>query len=696
MELTAPIREVKGVGEKTEGLLQNMGVYTVGDILLHFPRDYVKYPRAVEINELETILKRPEKQLYGSTQAAVIVRIEKTAVMRRTRAMMITVLKAECEGAKFEAIWFRLPYIANGLKKGKTVILYGKVMDKNGTFHMEQPALFSPEDYGAIEETLQPVYGLTRGVSNKFMIKTIRNALNSCDSFFDYLPTDVREKYELTEYNYALDQIHFPDSFDALTWARRRLVFDEFFLFLMTMQLQKNGEEKQVNPHHFGDPARLDMYIGQLPYALTGAQRRTLDEILKDMQGEVLMQRLIQGDVGSGKTIVAFLAMLYASDSGYQSAIMAPTEVLATQHAQSFTELCERFGIEKTIVLLTGSMTAKQKREARAQIASHEDALIVGTHALIQEAVEYSNLALVITDEQHRFGVRQRETFAKKGQTPHILVMSATPIPRTLAIILYGDMDISVMDEVPATRLPIKNCVVGESYRQKANAFLEKEIAAGHQVYVICPLVEASENFDANNVTDYTEQLKASLSPGVRIACLHGKLKAAEKNQIMEDFKDHKTDILVSTTVVEVGVNVPNATVMMIENADRFGLAQLHQLRGRVGRGSAQSYCIMMNASDSDRAKDRLEILNKSNDGFYTAPEDLKRRGPGDFFGTRKSGDMSFMIADIYTDARVLQNAADEVKRILAEDPGLQMEKHENLRIKMKEIFAKGDVTLSL
>lgn len=685
MELTTPIREVKGVGEKTEALLQNLGVYTVGDILLHFPRDYVKYPRAVEINEL-----------YDGAQAAVIVRVEKQALMRRTRAMTITVLKSACGGAELEAIWFRLPYIANGLKKGKTVILYGRVTDKKGMFHMEQPALFSPEDYAAVEERLQPVYALTRGVTNRFLIKTIRGALDACDSFFDYLPTDVREKYELAEYNFALDQIHFPDSMETLTWARRRLVFDEFFLFLMTMQLQKSGEERQKNPHHFSDPSTLEAYIEKLPYALTGAQCRTLDDILSDMQGEVLMQRLIQGDVGSGKTIVAFLAMLYASDSGYQSAIMAPTEVLARQHEQSFMELCERFGIEKTIVLLTGSMTAKQKREARERIVSHADALIIGTHALIQEAVAYGNLALVITDEQHRFGVRQRETFAEKGQTPHILVMSATPIPRTLAIILYGDMDISVMDEVPATRLPIKNCVVGEAYRPKANAFLEREIAAGHQVYIICPLVEASENFDANNVTDYTNRLAGSLSPEIRIGCLHGKMKAAEKNRIMEDFQDHKIDVLVSTTVIEVGVNVPNATVMMIENADRFGLAQLHQLRGRVGRGSAQSYCIMMNASDSDCAKERLEILNRSNDGFFIASEDLKLRGPGDFFGIRQSGDMSFLIADIYTDAKVLQNASDEVKRILEEDPKLQLEKHENLRIKMKEIFEKGDVTLSL
>lgn len=684
MELTAPIREVKGVGEKTENLLQKMGVYTVGDILLHFPRDYVTYPQAVQIDELR-----------DNETAAVIVSIARPAVMRRTRAMTITVLKSSFAGKELEAIWFRLPYIANGLKKGKTVILYGKVFDKNGVWHMEQPALFSPEDYAAIEASMQPVYALTRGITNRFLCKTIRYALQACNSFFDYLPTGIREKYELAEYNYALDQIHFPESVEALTCARRRLVFDEFFLFLMTMQIQKQGEEKQKNAYHF-QPDDLKTYIEKLPYALTGAQQRTLQEVLRDLQGETLMQRLIQGDVGSGKTIVAFLAMLYVSDQGCQSAIMAPTEVLAKQHEQSFLELCERFGIQKTIVLLTGSMTAKQKREARALIAEHTDALIIGTHALIQEQVAYERLALVITDEQHRFGVRQRETFAEKGQSPHILVMSATPIPRTLAIILYGDMDISVMDEVPATRLPIKNCVVGEDYRKKANTFLEKEVAAGHQAYIICPLVEASENLDANNVTDYTDRLRAELSSDVRIACLHGKMKAAEKNQIMDDFKEHRTDILVSTTVIEVGVNVPNATVMMIENADRFGLAQLHQLRGRVGRGDAQSYCIMMNASDSDRAKERLEILNQSNDGFYIASEDLKLRGPGDFFGIRQAGDMSFLIADIYTDARVLSQAADEVRHIMDTDPTLELEEHVNLKIKMREIFERGDVTLSL
>ncbi len=685
MELSSPVRELKGVGEKTEKLLQDMGVYAIGDILLHFPRDYARYPRAVEIGEL-----RPD------TVAAAVMRIEKPATVRRGRSMQITVLENSYQGARLTAVWFRLPYIAASLKKGRTVILYGKVTERGGRLQMEQPTVFAPEDYEALAGTMQPVYPLSKGVTNRFFSKAVRAALDACDAIPDYMPLHVREKYELAEYNYAIEKIHFPGSQEELSLARARLVFDEFFLFLMSMQLQRRGAEKKENPHRFADPAFLRGYIEKLPYDLTGAQERTLREVIEGMRGSEVMQRLIQGDVGSGKTIVAFLAMLYASGSGCQSAIMAPTEVLAEQHVQSLRELCARLGIEKTIVLLTGSMTAKQKREAREEIAGHPDALIVGTHALIQEAVEYGDLALVITDEQHRFGVRQREAFADKGQEPHILVMSATPIPRTLAIILYGDMDISVMDEVPAARLPIKNCVVSEDYRPKAYAFIEKEVAAGHQAYIICPLVEASENYDANNVTDYADALKRSLPGSVRIGCLHGRMKPAEKNRVMEDFKDQKTDVLVSTTVVEVGVNVPNATVMMIENADRFGLAQLHQLRGRVGRGACQSYCIMMNSSDSDRARERLEILNRSNDGFFIASEDLKMRGPGDFFGIRQSGDMDFKLADIYTDAKALQNAADSVKQILEDDPGLCGAYHAALREKMREIFAKGGADLCL
>ncbi len=676
MERTAPIREVKGVGEKTEKLLQKMGVYTVGDILLHFPRDYVTYPYACRIHELS--------EAKPIQTAAVFVPITRQPLMRRTRAMTVTVLKAESEEKTLEAIWFRLPYIAGSLKKGSTVILYGKVTDQKGIWHMEQPAVFSPKDYAAIEGTMQPVYALTHGISNHFLCKTIRSALLTCDGIAEYLPDDLLNRCGLMNYADALEQIHFPSSKDSFLLARRRLVIDEFFLFLLAMQLQKEQEERQKNPYHFA-PDDLQNYIEKLPYTLTDAQQRTLREVLSDLQSETLMQRLIQGDVGSGKTIVAFLAMLYVSDQGAQSAIMAPTEVLARQHEQSFLQLCELFGIKKTIVLLVGSMSAGQKREAREQILAHPDALIIGTHALIQEKVSYQDLALVITDEQHRFGVRQREAFAKKGASPHILVMSATPIPRTLAIILYGDMDISVMDELPATRLPIKNCVIGENYRAKANAFIEKEIRAGHQAYIICPLVEASENLDANNVVDYTKQLQQLFPSDIRIACLHGKMKAEEKNQIMTDFKEHRIDLLVSTTVIEVGVNVPNATVMMIENADRFGLAQLHQLRGRIGRGTAQSYCMMMNASDSQQSQKRLEILNHSNDGFFIASEDLKLRGPGDFFGVRQAGEMSFSLADIYTDAGVLAQASDEVRHLLEDDPRLLQDEHRQLREMLQE-----------
>lgn len=684
MDFHTPITELKGVGDKSRQLLEKLGVYTIGDILLHFPRDYVTYPTSETLSNCKL-----------NVPAALLLTIQSAAVVRRTRSMTITVYKTTLDGKSFEAIWFGMPYISNSLKKGKTVVLYGTITQKNNSFHMEQPTIFSAADYEAIEGKIQPVYGLTKGVTNNFLRKLTRQALDSCDDYMEYLPTDIRRKYELAELNFSMNQIHFPNSRDDLIQARKRLVFDEFFLFLMTMQIQKQNEEKLSNPYSFGSFAYLQDYIEKLSYELTGAQKRTLQEVLSDLTGQYVMQRLIQGDVGSGKTIVAFLSMLFVSDQGYQSAIMAPTEVLARQHAESFCELLNTFGLEREVVLLTGSMTAKEKRLAREKIASHKDALIIGTHALIQEKVDYTNLALVITDEQHRFGVRQREAFAAKGQTVHILVMSATPIPRTLAIILYGDMDISVMDELPAKRLPIKNCVVGENYRQKATDFIRQQVSEGHQAYIICPLVEASENYDAFNVNDYTKQLSEKL-PDVRIGCLHGKMKPAEKNQVMEAFKNHEMDVLVSTTVVEVGVNVPNATLMLIENADRFGLAQLHQLRGRVGRGDAQSYCIMMNSSESELSKKRLDILNKSNDGFFIASEDLKLRGPGDFFGIRQSGDMTFALADIYTDANVLSDASKEVKKILEEDSKLLLPVHENLKIKMEQVFAEENSLLFL
>ena len=678
MNETSSITSLKGIGEKTKELFAKMGVYTVGDILLHFPRTYIRYPKMEPIDEISSLTEENH---------AIVAQVRTSPVVKSTRRMQLTLLTIGSVGHKMQLIWYRQPYIRNNLKANQYYVFYGKVTIKEGKYVMEQPVIYEPQAYTQMEDMLFPVYSLTGGVSNNLMIKTIRQALAEKDMLYDYLPTDVREKYVLCEYNYAIKQIHFPDSFDTLIEARKRLVFDEFFLLILGMQYQKEQKKRESNAFSFREPEIIEECIEKLPYELTGAQKRALDDVIRDMQSPYVMQRLIQGDVGSGKTIVAFLAMAWTAASGYQSAIMAPTEVLARQHYESYCQMSEQFGLHFPIVLLTGSMTAKEKRLAYQTLDEEKDAMVIGTHALIQEKAIYSNLALVITDEQHRFGVRQRETFAEKGRRPHILVMSATPIPRTLAIILYGDLDISVIDEVPARRLPIKNCVVNTGYRPKAYTFIEEQVRAGHQAYIICPLVEGSENMEGENVTDYAGKVKSELPSDIEVSVLHGKMKNDKKNEIMNLFAQNKVQVLVSTTVVEVGVNVPNATVMMIENADRFGLAQLHQLRGRVGRGDAQSYCIMINTSQSKNAKKRLEILNQSNDGFKIASEDLRLRGPGDFFGIRQSGDLAFQLADIYQDAPVLQQASEAVASILDEDPDLAMESHAILQRKMDQFL---------
>lgn len=685
MNRDSSISEIKGVGAKTEELFHKIGVYTVRDILLHYPRTYTQYPKVKHVDEVNE----------GET-AAVLGRITKTPVVKRVRSMQITVTVIGELDVSMELVWFRMPYIKNNLKSGCSYVFYGKVNRKNGRLVMEQPAIYSVEQYSSMEEVFLPVYALTGGLSNNLVTKTIRAALGDDYLFADYLPTELRNRHELCEYNYAIRQIHFPTDMETLITARKRLVFDEFFLFILSMQYQKEKREKEPNGFAFADDGFVDGLMEKLPYELTGAQKRALNDVLSDMRSETVMQRLIQGDVGSGKTILAFLAMADAAHNGYQSAIMAPTEVLARQHYETFQQLCERFGLHIPVVLLTGSMTARQKRRAYEALEVYENAMVIGTHALIQEKAVYQNLALVITDEQHRFGVKQRETFAQKGYEPHVLVMSATPIPRTLAIILYGELDISVIDEVPAKRLPIKNCVVNTTYRPKAYSFIENEIEMGHQAYVICPLVEESENMEAENVTDYAKKLRGIFPEEIQLGVLHGQMKPDQKNKIMEEFAAGSIQVLISTTVVEVGVNVPNATVMLIENAERFGLAQLHQLRGRVGRGNAQSYCIMVNCSDNKNAAKRLDILNRSNDGFKIASEDLKLRGPGDFFGIRQSGDMQFALADIYQDAGVLQKASEEVTAILEQDPELEKTENRNLKRYLEEFFEDRRSRLNL
>ena len=665
------LRTLKGVGEKTEKLFWKVGIYDTDDLLHYYPRNYDEYETPVDIAELKE----------GTVQA-VSAAVCSGVYVNSVRGRQIISVNIADQSGKFSVVWFNLPYLKKTLRKGSWFVFRGRIVRKQGKLEMEHPEIFTPSAYEEILHHLQPVYGLTAGLSNKTVVKMITQLLESVPMQSEYLPEEFRERYELADINYALRTIHFPPNKEELLVSRKRLVFDEFFLFILSVRKMKEKTEETPNCFPVRETWLTEEIIERLPYSLTGAQLNAWHEIERDLAGRRMMSRLVQGDVGSGKTILAFLAMCLVADNGYQAALMAPTEVLARQHYEGFQKLMEEQNLSFPTVLLTGSDTAREKRLAYAKIASGEALVIIGTHALIQEKVEYANLALVITDEQHRFGVKQREALTTRGNPPNVLVMSATPIPRTLAIILYGDLDISVIDELPARRLPIKNCVVNTSYRPKAYSFIERQVREGRQAYVICPMVEESEGMEAENVLDYTEKLRENLSSDIRIEYLHGKMKAKEKNVVMEAFAQGAIQVLVSTTVVEVGVNVPNATVMMVENAERFGLAQLHQLRGRVGRGEYQSYCIFMQGNQEQVSK-RLEILNKSNDGFYIAGEDLKLRGPGDLFGIRQSGDMEFKIGDIYNDSAILTKASEAADEILALDPELDLEQHRFLKERM-------------
>ena len=667
--MSRSLRTLKGVGEKTEKLLHKAGIADVEGLLRYYPRNYDVYEMPENIADLEE-----------GTVKAVSAAVSSGVYMNTAGRLKVITVTVSDKSGRLNVVWFNAPYLRSMLKKGSVFVFRGRVVRKNGKLELEHPEIFTPAAYEEDIHNKHPVYRLTARLTNKALTKLDRQTHEDRARQTQYHQDQIRERYQLADINFALRAIHFPGNMEELLTARKRLVFDEFLLFILSVQLLKEKTEEAENHFPMKMTWTTEEVIERLPYNLTRAQMNTWHEIERDLAGRSLMSRLVQGDVGSGKTIIAFLAMILAGENGYQSALMVPTEVLARQHYEAFVSLKEEQGLSTRAVLLTGSSTAKEKREIYEEIRSGSADVIIGTHALIQEKVEYNNLGLVITDEQHRFGVKQREALTTRGNPPNVLVMSATPIPRTLAIILYGDLDISVIDELPAKRLPIKNCVVDTSYRPKAYSFIEKQVREGRQAYIICPMVEESEGLEAENVTDYIEKVRSSLSQDIRVEYLHGKMKAKDKNRIMEEFAAGDIQVLVSTTVVEVGVNVPNATVMMVENAERFGLAQLHQLRGRVGRGEYQSYCIFIQGNKEETTSRRLEILNKSNDGFYIASEDLKLRGPGDLFGIRQSGLMEFRIGDIFNDADILKDASSAAGGILALDPDLSLAQHRELK----------------
>ncbi len=648
------IQQLKGIGEKTAKLFGKIHIETVEDLLQYFPRDYETFRKAVNICDAQV----------GHMEAVYASVCGMPNVKKVRNLTIINVVIKDHTGA-MQLTFFNMPFLKNILKNNCSFIFRGMVQAKGPAKIMEQPKIYKLEEYRGLLEYIQPRYSLTKGLTNQTIQKAMKQALTTHPKQTEKYPAFFRQDYELMEYDEALHNIHFPKDMEHLVAARKRMVFDEFFDFLYYLRENKDQSDQLLNEYQMIETADTVQFLEQLPYKLTRAQKKVWAEIRSDLNSHYCMNRLVQGDVGSGKTIIAVLALLMCVSNGYQGAMMAPTEVLATQHYEDICEYIEKYNIAFSPVLLVGSMTAKEKRLAYEKIASGEANVVIGTHAVIQEKVVFKNLALVVTDEQHRFGVRQRETLANKGQNPHVLVMSATPIPRTLAIILYGDLQISVIDELPANRLPIKNCVVNTSFRPKAYQFIEKEVRSGRQAYVICPMVEEGEMEELENVVDYAEKLRSALPADIRIGILHGKMRPVDKNHIMEEFASRELDVLVSTTVIEVGINVPNSTVMMVENAERFGLAQLHQLRGRVGRGEHQSYCIFISTQDNKETMERLDILNKSNDGFFIASEDMKLRGPGDLFGIRQSGDFAFRMADIYTDANILKQASEAVNKVM-------------------------------
>lgn len=666
MEWNSSVSMLKGIGEQRERKLQKLGISTIEDLLTHYPREYKDRSEILKIADLP--MDEP---------STFLAQVKEEGQNSRHGRLVYTRMKVYDETGSVGVLWYNQPYMKNSLKIGEWYLFSGKLQKKYG-----RKEILSPEVERIGENfaggRIIPVYPASEGVSQKMLRNLMEDALSQMSGGMrEKLPLWLRKEYKLAERNFAIENIHFPKTEQGFYDARRRLVFEELFVLQTALFQLKNTLEDSGEGIILKKKKALQEAEGLLPFALTGAQKRVLKEMEKDMTSGKIMNRLVQGDVGSGKTAVAMVAAYWAIRNGYQATIMAPTEVLANQHFESFQKVFEPAGIK--VVLLTGSLKAKEKRETLEQVKNGDAQMIVGTHAVIQKGVEYHKLGLAITDEQHRFGVRQRSTLADKGENVHTLVMTATPIPRTLALILYGDLDISIIDELPPGRQKIDTSAVDSRYHQRIYTFIQKHVKEGRQAYVICPMIEESEKLEVQSVLNYTEELVKEL-PECRVACVHGKMKAKEKQEIMDGFAAGNIDVLVSTTVIEVGINVPNATIMLIENAERFGLAQLHQLRGRVGRGSEKSYCILVSDTKTKVAKERMKTMTESEDGFVISEKDLKLRGPGEFFGIRQHGLPELKIADLYKDMAILKEAQSAAAELLKKDRFLEAEEHQLLR----------------
>ena len=675
-DLQTDVRYIKGIGEARAKALSKLGIGTLQDLIGYFPRRYEDRTMTRSIRELE----------LGETVCVRAMIAQDPTANRISGGRTVVKARAVDDSGALDLTFFNQEYRKNSLHRGETYIFCGKVEGNLLTRRMINP-IVEREGEQVLTGHIVPIYPLTAGVSQNLLYKAVGQGLTACRHLLtDCLPDAVRQAHSLCHSGYAYENIHFPADAEALNLARRRMVFEELFILSCGLQMLRSRRTDVAGPACAA--ADMEEFYGALPFSLTNAQRRAITEAVSDMRSGRPMNRLCQGDVGSGKTMVAAGCVWFAAQSGWQSALMAPTEILARQHYENLTPLFEKFGLR--CALLTGSTKAKERREILENLALGEIDLCIGTHALLTEDVSYARLGLVITDEQHRFGVNQRAALGQKAENPHMLVLSATPIPRTLALIIYGDLDVSVMNELPPGRQKVDTFAVDERYRQRVNQFIRKQVEAGHQVFIVCPLVGQEDHIpdERKAAAAYAKTLRETVFPDLRVCLLHGKMKPKEKEKVMEDFAAGNGDILVATTVVEVGVDVPNATCMVVENAERFGLSQLHQLRGRVGRGQAKSYCILLSEHPSEETKRRLKVMTKTNDGFEISREDLALRGPGDFFGQRQHGLPALKIADLSCDMALLDEAQQAAKGWMAQDPALEKPESGALRARIETLFA--------